>query len=70
MQDLKTLILTLAVAFLSQLSLSTNMEHIELPEAEYPGEGWMKDADPVKSNKDFWDMALGIRHWDIQVRTK
>ena len=37
-RDLKMLILYLAVAFLSQLSVSTNMEHIELPETEYPGE--------------------------------
>ena len=36
-QDLKMLILTLAVAFLFELSLSTNMVHIELPEAEYLG---------------------------------
>ena len=35
--DLKMLILPLAVAFFSELSLSTNMVHIELPEAEYPG---------------------------------
>ena len=47
------LILPLAVAFLSELSLSTNMVHIELPEAEYP------DADPVKSSNDVLGYDIG-----------
>ena len=47
------LILTLTVAFFSELSLSTNMVHIELPEAEYP------DADPVKSSNDVLGYDIG-----------